>query len=145
MTYIKKEKAFNLTATKLKHWHHYAKHINNPDCIFCTCDMYKIAEFLKEQGFEVLDVGHAWVKIKAEKNYKPFHGGTTDEINLLFNIISGKKAVQDQVKIKTEELRKNNEPMICPQCGKTLKVRNGPYGFFLGCTGYPKCRYTKNI
>jgi hypothetical protein len=33
----------------------------------------------------------------------------------------------------------------CPDCGKPLAERSGRYGKFIGCTGYPKCRYTRNI
>lgn len=32
----------------------------------------------------------------------------------------------------------------CPQCGELLSLINGQFGDFVGCTGYPKCRYTKN-
>ncbi len=31
---------------------------------------------------------------------------------------------------------------LCPACGKTMVERVGPYGRFLGCTGYPKCKST---
>lgn len=30
----------------------------------------------------------------------------------------------------------------CPQCGSELVLRNGRYGQFLGCSNYPKCKYT---
>ena len=33
----------------------------------------------------------------------------------------------------------------CPRCGSVLKKRNGKFGEFWGCTGYPDCRYTENI
>ena len=33
----------------------------------------------------------------------------------------------------------------CPKCGNFLKKRNGRYGEFWGCTGFPECRYTLNI
>lgn len=33
----------------------------------------------------------------------------------------------------------------CPRCGRPLKQRNGRFGVFWGCTGYPACRYTQNI
>ena len=33
----------------------------------------------------------------------------------------------------------------CPVCGQPLKKRNGRFGEFWGCTGFPKCRYTENI
>jgi len=35
-----------------------------------------------------------------------------------------------------------DKPIICPECGKFLKERTGKYGKFLGCTGYPQCKYT---
>ena len=33
----------------------------------------------------------------------------------------------------------------CPVCGQPLKKRNGRFGEFWGCTGFPTCRYTENI
>ncbi|MGQ9733155.1 MAG: type I DNA topoisomerase, partial [Candidatus Zipacnadales bacterium] len=33
----------------------------------------------------------------------------------------------------------------CPACGKPLMVRRGQRGRFIGCTGYPECRYTRNV
>ena len=33
---------------------------------------------------------------------------------------------------------------ICPRCGGILELRNGRYGRFWGCSGYPSCRYTEN-
>lgn len=33
----------------------------------------------------------------------------------------------------------------CPRCGSPLVKRNGKFGTFWGCSGYPACRYTKNI
>ena len=29
----------------------------------------------------------------------------------------------------------------CPECGKPMQRRQGKYGAFLGCTGYPECRH----
>jgi len=33
----------------------------------------------------------------------------------------------------------------CPKCGKELVLRSSIYGKFIGCLGYPKCRYTEKI
>lgn len=33
----------------------------------------------------------------------------------------------------------------CPVCGNIMKRRNGRYGEFWGCMGFPSCRYTENI
>jgi putative RecB family exonuclease len=32
----------------------------------------------------------------------------------------------------------------CPECGAALAARNGRFGKFIGCTGYPGCRYTRD-
>lgn len=33
---------------------------------------------------------------------------------------------------------------LCPRCGSVLRKRNGRFGVFWGCMGYPECRYTEN-
>lgn len=39
----------------------------------------------------------------------------------------------------------NAETDVCPWCGSKLIKRNGRNGEFLGCSSYPKCRYSRNI
>ncbi|KZX10622.1 DNA topoisomerase I [Methanobrevibacter filiformis] len=42
----------------------------------------------------------------------------------------------------------NKAPEIvgkCPECGKNLLKRSGRYGFFVGCEGFPKCRFTCSV
>lgn len=34
---------------------------------------------------------------------------------------------------------------ICPVCGQIMKERNGRYGEFWGCSGFPLCRHTEKI
>jgi DNA topoisomerase-1 len=41
---------------------------------------------------------------------------------------------------KLEQLKKEHSGKICEKCGKEMTVRKGRYGYFLGCTGYPKCK-----
>ena len=33
----------------------------------------------------------------------------------------------------------------CPRCGGILKLRNGKYGAFYGCSNYPRCKFTQDI
>ena len=33
---------------------------------------------------------------------------------------------------------------VCPRCGNLMKKRNGIYGEFWGCAGFPDCRFTKD-
>ena len=34
---------------------------------------------------------------------------------------------------------------ICPRCGKKLVLKNGKYGNFYGCSGYPRCKFIKKL
>ena len=36
-------------------------------------------------------------------------------------------------------------PGNCPTCGANLVLRKGKYGYFYGCSNYPRCRFVKNI
>jgi DNA polymerase III epsilon subunit-like protein len=52
-----------------------------------------------------------------------------------------------QYKLKDEP---GPDALICPRCGKELILRTARKGFnagnrFYGCSGYPKCRYVKNL
>jgi DNA topoisomerase-1 len=33
----------------------------------------------------------------------------------------------------------------CPDCGKPLAIRLGKHSRFIGCTGYPECKYTRSL
>ena len=52
-----------------------------------------------------------------------------------------------QVKLKETADRPGVEMMEekCPKCAKQLAKRLGRNGYFIGCTGYPDCDYTRNI
>ncbi len=39
----------------------------------------------------------------------------------------------------------NGETNYCPDCGSELAKRKGKFGEFLGCTGFPECKYTFNL
>lgn len=37
------------------------------------------------------------------------------------------------------------KPRSCPFCGNKMKIRNGRFGEFWGCMGFPECRHTERI
>lgn len=57
----------------------------------------------------------------------------------------------DDITISSDKHAKNVRTMLqnidttCPRCGKKLIERTGKNGSFMGCSGYPQCRFTKNI
>ncbi len=58
--------------------------------------------------------------------------------NNIVDIKGRKKHIKE---VKKNKPRTNN---MCPKCGGTLVKREGQYGSFLGCSNYPKCKYTRN-
>jgi DNA topoisomerase I len=49
----------------------------------------------------------------------------------------------DKGEIRPEEKQTTDIP--CPLCGKPMLARQGRFGKFLGCTGYPECKHTINV
>ncbi|HOK79308.1 MAG TPA: type I DNA topoisomerase [bacterium] len=68
------------------------------------------------------------------ENFKPSLDKAAAEMNTGIKTMSREK---DSI---VEKIEKN-----CPKCGKPLIIRISKYGKFIGCTGFPKCRYTEKI
>ena len=50
----------------------------------------------------------------------------------------------------SKQIGNDDRPSICPKCGKELVIRTAKKGInvgnqFWGCSGFPKCKYIKNI
>ena len=57
------------------------------------------------------------------------------------NNITDKTTKKEHIKnIKENVIDK--DPNKCPRCGGQLVERTGKYGNFIGCSNYPKCKYT---
>ncbi len=54
------------------------------------------------------------------------------------DVISNHEHVQN-----IKRTQSNIADNVCPRCGGTLIVRHGKNGIFIGCSNYPKCRFTK--
>lgn len=59
------------------------------------------------------------------------------------DLIDGPKldAILDTAPVQTTSVSKT-ETGMCPKCGGVLVERKGKYGKFMGCSTYPKCRFT---
>jgi DNA topoisomerase-1 len=47
-----------------------------------------------------------------------------------------------QEKMPHVDLKPEPTGDLCPECGQPLLIRHGRNGKFIGCSGFPKCRYT---
>ena len=43
------------------------------------------------------------------------------------------------------ELKRKLSGKKCDKCGESMEIKQGPYGEFLGCSGYPKCKNIQSI
>ncbi len=76
---------------------------------------------------------------KGEKPWKQvlseFYGGFAQSLE------DAEKALEGtHLKIPDEETDE-----VCPECGRKLVVKNGRFGRFLACPGFPECKFTKPI
>ena len=51
-------------------------------------------------------------------------------------------AEADETMVKIEDEKVGEK---CPDCGEELVYRNGRYGRFIACSGFPKCKYNRAL
>ncbi len=66
-------------------------------------------------------------------------------VNQIADILERYIATDEEKKKHTERVKNYSAGEVCPWCGRQLVERKGKYGEFLGCSGYPGCRYTRNV
>jgi len=49
--------------------------------------------------------------------------------------------------MKTESVKEKGIPVeeTCPRCGRSLVIKEGRYGRFKSCSGYPECKYKESL
>lgn len=96
--------------------------------------------------------------LSAARNYLPqlshhrlvdlasFYGISTKGAHRALNDCYMNQQVFEHLAKEMEAVRTGKIKLkACPRCGQIMKVRNGKYGQFWGCSGFPGCRYTENI
>lgn len=109
------------------------------------------SDFL-QQEVQVRDKdGNRWIKCefcgkKAKENEFTSYGGV-GHINLgtCKECSIHNPEIKKKLEIKLNSNKNKYDDSVCPDCGGKLRERSGPYGRFLGCTNYPKCRYNRKI
>ncbi len=82
---------------------------------------------MEEELDKIEEENKDWQKLLWE-----FYEGFIEKVN------EGKKTIESQkIVIPIDE--------DCPKCGLPLVKRMGRFGEFVSCSGYPKCKYTRNL
>ena len=107
-------------------------------------DLGKIVNQLMSKHFE--DIVDVEFTANMEKQLDEIEDGRnwTDVLNEFYNPFKDtlKKAESsiEKVEIKDEET-----DIVCEKCGKLMVIKQGRFGKFLACPGFPACRNTKTI
>ena len=105
-----------------------------------------ITVLLEEHFKHIVDVQFT---AKMEDDLDKIEEGKEQWVNVLKDFYSDfaqtlEKAEQD---LEGKRVKVPDEPtdIVCEQCGKPMVIKIGPYGKFLGCSGFPECKNTKRI
>jgi Topoisomerase DNA binding C4 zinc finger. len=58
---------------------------------------------------------------------------------------SATKQNQEGQPVCREHADQSPKNVECPDCGLPMKLKEGRYGFFWGCEGYPQCQKTFQV
>ena len=71
--------------------------------------------------------------------------GEGDKVEFLSDFYSDFSQKIDDARKGMKKLPPEKVGRDCPKCGSNLVYREGPYGRFIGCETFPKCKYTEVI
>ncbi len=114
----------------------------------------EILPFIHQQEKPVYDSkNRRWVKCQWCEKIVPeskfcSYGGK-DRVNLGICYECKNKIPIEQSMVlnieKTENKNRQIDNTKCPECGEELVEKSGRYGKFMGCKGYPRCKYTRPV
>ncbi len=81
---------------------------------------------MEEELDEIAEGERDWVDV-----VKEFYGPFSEQV---------KQAEADMPEVKAEP---ETLDRACPSCGRPLVIRHGRFGKFIGCSGFPECRFTE--
>lgn len=86
---------------------------------------------------------------KMESDLDKIEEGKEDWVNVLDSFYAdfSKTLTKAEKDLDGKRVKVPDEPtdIVCEQCGKPMVIKIGPYGKFLGCSGFPECKNTKRI
>ena len=116
--------------------------------------MRSLEDELNQQDKQVRDpYGNRWIKCEycgksaIDTEFSSYGGAIGVHLNLgtCKECSANNPAVKPSFRSEESAPKRAYDPTVCPECGSKLVEKNGRNGRFIGCSGYPKCRYTKSI
>ncbi len=89
----------------------------------------KLVDFLNKYFSDLINIEYT---SNMESDLDKIASGKLDEISFLKSFYNSMENTISNANLP--------DKLICPNCGRPMKLRKGPYGEFWGCTGYPECK-----
>lgn len=102
-----------------------------------------LSDFLSKSFGDIININYT---VEMEKSLDLISEGKLNDVEFLKGFYDkletniSKVSKSDKIKTPAKEVG-----ISCPNCGKPLVLRKGPYGEFYGCSGYPKCKTIQKI
>ncbi|MBQ8171974.1 MAG: type I DNA topoisomerase [Oscillospiraceae bacterium] len=105
-----------------------------------------IIELLKGHFDNIVDVKFT---AKMETELDNIEKGSIEWVQVLKSFYGrfAKTLEKAEADMEGKRVKVPDEPtdIVCEECGKNMVIKIGPYGKFLGCSGFPECKFTKKI
>jgi DNA topoisomerase-1 len=103
-----------------------------------------VNDLLVDHFPDYIDVGFT---AQMEENLDLVATGEREWVGVLREFYAPFSATLEQARVSMPEIQMGNEPIgeDCPRCGSPLLTKYGRFGKFIGCSGFPECRYSRQI
>ena len=109
--------------------------------IFATEISFVVVDMLKEHFLEIVDSSFT---ARLEEKLDSIAEAKAKWQSVLWEFYKNFDAQIQSGKSNIASLKQNTPTgESCPECGKELVRRKSKFGEFVGCSGYPKCKYIK--
>ncbi len=139
-----KNKFYNPIKQNKTHIYALSKVLDRSDC-FISAIVFPEAQLKNNTSPEVGNIYHLKKRINAQTSVI----FSVSEMNSIYEkLLSIKNNPQVSPEAHIEQInqmKRNITNNICPRCGRPLVRRSGNYGEFLGCSGYPSCKFKTKL
>jgi len=105
-----------------------------------------ITGLLKEHFDSIVDTKFT---AQMETNLDKIEEGSQEWVDVLREFYGDFEKTLNKAEAETEGKRvkipDEMTDIVCDECGKNMVIKIGKYGKFLGCSGFPECKFTKKI
>ena len=104
---------------------------------------WTVNEVMNKHFPDIVDVGFT---AGMERKLDDVEEGRQSWIEFLRVFYGDFKTTMEKAEAEMDKVRLVEElDELCPECGRKLVVRNGRFGRFISCSGFPECRYGRSF